>query len=543
MFLDSPSGAAVVLVDMTAKGLVTVLLPLVWGLRRISICLPADTETWENRDRRMVLVHELAHVHRGDHLWQLLAVAVTTLHWFNPLAWWAAYRLRVEAEIACDDAVINAGFKPSDYAACLYRIVRTARSASLLFHPPLAMAGRSGLTRRFAMILNEKTTRKQLPFRSLVLPLFASAFLGSVLGAAQLGPAQESETPRTPAEAKGEGASDICQINATPLDEAGAYHITPVFEKIVRVMAIPRAGSGSQEDARVLDDWHYDRKTGLLTVTAVVDDTRERILVFGERTVPWRWQMGQALTDVKVIIGNELAVRGEDYVVDEVAGTVLFLKREHWRRDVHYNISYRYRDRASGGGSIGNHPDRVLVRQLLGISSFPESSLHEGFVGTAALRTDDPKVWNVVLPLHSDTIHVGLSRLGDARIDWLESGTDFAYDESQATIRILREIPLDEDLWLNVRGVPIRRWHFHFHSPLNKGTVVVRCSRSTGHPGTPRSLSPGAGAGREGRTPAPDGRGGIATVPPPPPAPPGCGGGANPHRYGRHARESVAGDG
>ena len=61
-----------------------------------------------------VLLHELAHLRRRDPLWQLVAHCGLALHWFNPLAWFAVRRLRIEQERACDDFVLRAGIRASE---------------------------------------------------------------------------------------------------------------------------------------------------------------------------------------------------------------------------------------------------------------------------------------------------------------------------------------------------------------------------------------------------------------------------------------------
>lgn len=77
--------------------------PLVWCGMRSHLVLPADL--WESLDRaarRTVLVHELAHVRRGDHRICWLEAVVAALYWWHPIAWWARARLRDAAETACD---------------------------------------------------------------------------------------------------------------------------------------------------------------------------------------------------------------------------------------------------------------------------------------------------------------------------------------------------------------------------------------------------------------------------------------------------------
>ena len=68
--------------------------------------LPVAAQDWSDEQLRSVLLHELAHIKRRDVLGQLLAQFACALHWFNPLVWFAAWRLHVERERACDDLVL-----------------------------------------------------------------------------------------------------------------------------------------------------------------------------------------------------------------------------------------------------------------------------------------------------------------------------------------------------------------------------------------------------------------------------------------------------
>ena len=53
-----------------------------------TILLPADFESWSNEKRTAVLLHERAHVARGDFYVQIFAGLHRAVFWFSPMAWW-----------------------------------------------------------------------------------------------------------------------------------------------------------------------------------------------------------------------------------------------------------------------------------------------------------------------------------------------------------------------------------------------------------------------------------------------------------------------
>ena len=55
-----------------------------------------------------VLVHELAHVKRRDHLVGWIELAAGVIWWWNPLFWYVRSAMREQAELACDAWVISA---------------------------------------------------------------------------------------------------------------------------------------------------------------------------------------------------------------------------------------------------------------------------------------------------------------------------------------------------------------------------------------------------------------------------------------------------
>ena len=157
-------------------------IPLTWGWRRPVLLLPVEATRWSESLRRQVLLHELAHVRRGDWVWQLVAALATALHWFNPLAWLALRRLRLESERAGDAAVVEAGTQPSSYARTL---VEVARGRLRPGAPGLAnpMARQSQLALRVVSLLASEERRaapRWLPPTLAVLALATIGLLASV---------------------------------------------------------------------------------------------------------------------------------------------------------------------------------------------------------------------------------------------------------------------------------------------------------------------------------------------------------------------------
>ena len=131
------------------------------GLRRPLLFIGKVARLWEVERRRIVLLHELAHVRRGDWLALILAELAVALYWFHPVAWWIGRSVRRDAETACDDLVISAGTKPSVYAGHLLGIFRSLSSPSHPVAPALAIARPHHFEERLRAILDPRSAREE----------------------------------------------------------------------------------------------------------------------------------------------------------------------------------------------------------------------------------------------------------------------------------------------------------------------------------------------------------------------------------------------
>ncbi len=92
--------------------------PAVFGVWRVCLLLPEATLLHlDERELRLVFMHEMAHVRRNDGLLDVILMGLQFLHWFNPLVWFAFHRLRAERELVCDAMVIG---QTGDAERCHY---------------------------------------------------------------------------------------------------------------------------------------------------------------------------------------------------------------------------------------------------------------------------------------------------------------------------------------------------------------------------------------------------------------------------------------
>ena len=216
------------------------VMPMTWGVWRPLILMPKGSETWTEECLKMVILHELAHVKRRDFMIQVLARMACAVHWFNPLAWLASARLRVEQETACDDLALGRGLDPSDYAGHLLEILSRGESRGAGPGVASAMASSSGVERRLRSILDPSRDRRPLTRRQIVLASIAAAFLLAPLatgrlGAAVAGPTDEHSVQDAPREkavgAVGGGRADE---QASVLEHLRRLYVRPPDEAAVR---------------------------------------------------------------------------------------------------------------------------------------------------------------------------------------------------------------------------------------------------------------------------------------------------------------------
>lgn len=142
-------------------------VPVVVGYQRPVILFPAGLLSRLPASQvEAILLHELAHVRRGDYLVNLLQRLAEGLLFYHPAIWWISNTIRAERENCCDDLAVSASGNAPAYAAAL-AVLEEARGAGR--QAALAATG-GNLTKRIHRLLYQ-------PKHSAYAPLLSAGIL------------------------------------------------------------------------------------------------------------------------------------------------------------------------------------------------------------------------------------------------------------------------------------------------------------------------------------------------------------------------------
>lgn len=158
----------------------TLTSPAVVGVFVPTLILPLSLLTTLTPEQlRFVLLHELAHIRRGDYLANLFQLFAEALLFFNPAVWWISSQIRREREACCDALATELSGAPAEYARVLVRVAERS------IEPAPGAATAFG-NRREPSSLLERAQRLLVPgyrpllrltWRAMLLALFAGAVL------------------------------------------------------------------------------------------------------------------------------------------------------------------------------------------------------------------------------------------------------------------------------------------------------------------------------------------------------------------------------
>jgi beta-lactamase regulating signal transducer with metallopeptidase domain len=154
--------------------------PAVWCLGRPRLLWPAGLRSDSQACIDGIIVHELAHIKRRDHVVGWLELVAGLIWWWNPLFWSVRRALREQAELACDAWVISA--LPDGRRAYAESLLALSSPGAPAPPPMAAVMGvrassRRVLERRLVMIMNGRASLRLPSAGLLALALLAAATL------------------------------------------------------------------------------------------------------------------------------------------------------------------------------------------------------------------------------------------------------------------------------------------------------------------------------------------------------------------------------
>lgn len=145
--------------------------PFILGLFHPRIYLPSNLDETQ---MTCVTAHEKAHIEHFDHWWKVMAFALLTLYWFNPLIWIAYILFCRDLELACDErALKNMGFsQKKSYAETLLACSVSHRKITPC---PLAF-GEIDIKNRIKSALSYKKPGTKMIVSAVILCLICAGF-------------------------------------------------------------------------------------------------------------------------------------------------------------------------------------------------------------------------------------------------------------------------------------------------------------------------------------------------------------------------------
>ena len=213
--------------------------PLAIGLLDKWIVVPTDfTSRYSAREQRLALEHERVHHQREDIFWNMVALGVLALNWYNPVAYLAFRAFRTDQELSCDAAVAARASNDErhDYALAL---LKSASRPGLIAACPLNHAGQ--LKQRLRMIKSHRRS----PVRAIGGSGVVAALLLSGISATEspgVAPPEPAPAVRLPAPAAPPAPAPSSKRAADADDASARAESAPAWQPVrAPARAVPAA--------------------------------------------------------------------------------------------------------------------------------------------------------------------------------------------------------------------------------------------------------------------------------------------------------------
>jgi len=260
--------------------------PAVCGLWRPVILLPQQlADKLSALQLRAVLLHELAHIKRGDVRVHYAQTLLQILYWWHPLLWFANAQIRRVREQAVDEAVVVAmGSEAEVYPATLVEVAKfTFKRPTLALGLIGIVESKSALSQRIRRLLDQPMPKSaRLGFARLIaVALTAAVLLPMARGERKPGEVAAQSAIVNPLDTSVESAGPKVGISSRSRDAVDAAQTSPTNSRENQLANTATSGGGEGTERRFTTPTgqdvvveavkpggiQYDNETGICVVT------------------------------------------------------------------------------------------------------------------------------------------------------------------------------------------------------------------------------------------------------------------------------------
>ncbi len=212
---------------LESEGAVT---PFLTGILKPAIVVPASMLTQLSLNEiESIIMHELYHLKRLDHLVNPIQRLMELLFFFNPAVWILSGMISNEREKRCDDMVLRGNSDPLDYArALLHLSIQQSGPGTLV--PAATGSGKGELKNRIERILKPNTMKINYREKTNALLIFLGGVAVMLVVSGFTSGLSISRYSDTPEEAK---PASIQQISADTLTQEEKKQIDREVEEAI----------------------------------------------------------------------------------------------------------------------------------------------------------------------------------------------------------------------------------------------------------------------------------------------------------------------
>jgi bla regulator protein blaR1 len=218
--------------------------PAAFGFLKPSILIPLGLLANLSPDQvETILLHELAHIRRGDYLANLLLHLTEAIFFFNPGARWIATLIRREMEAACDDMVLAGTPNRNNYFEALLAFTQLSIDGRLGKTPSYALqlgGNKSDLLWRMKRMINRENKKLHLMEKAILSFGLLAIISLSLIGATPARHPSEHQRPSA-SDRRRPSASAASRISASPAADQSSTGSAPAYSSVSSPAPTPSA--------------------------------------------------------------------------------------------------------------------------------------------------------------------------------------------------------------------------------------------------------------------------------------------------------------